>query len=95
MLHLQVLITRQGAVVIVVLNRPKALNALTLQMMKTMQGLYLNLISSFLNSEDRQGGIPKIVILKGAGEKVDHPACRSSCVAVETCIQHGMQEHLF
>ena len=56
----EALIERRGRAGVIVLNRPKALNALTLTMVR--------LIASALDEWDRDGAIDRIVFL-GAGEK--------------------------
>jgi len=51
----------EGGVGLITLNRPRALNALTLEMIRTM--------TSLLKTWDREGSGVKVILVKGAGEK--------------------------
>jgi enoyl-CoA hydratase len=58
--HAEALVERRGAAGVIVLNRPRALNALTLTMVR--------LIAAALDEWERDGALDRVVIL-GAGER--------------------------
>ena len=64
----EALIERRGRAGVVVLNRPRALNALTLTMVR--------LIADGLDEWERDGAVDRIVIL-AAGERRHPPSVRS------------------